>query len=222
MHEVGIVHRDVKPSNLLLDRRGNLWITDFGVARCRSDVDVTKTGDLIGTMRDMSPEQASGQQHLVDHRTDIYQLGVTLYELLALRHPVQAEEPAAILRYLESEQPRRLRRWNPNVPADLENIVHKSMCKSRGDRYATAQEFADDLRRFLEGKPTVAKRPTVVERTAKWFRRHKVVASFVAVLVLAVLALLTSTTMLAYQKRATRRRSQRLKRTFISTGHSSH
>jgi serine/threonine protein kinase len=204
-HEIGIVHRDVKPSNLLVDMDGNLWVTDFGVARCRSDVDVTKTGDLLGTMRYMSPEQANGQPHLVDHRTDIYQLGVTLYELLALRHPVPAEEPAAILKHLESEQPCRLRRLNPTIPVDLENIVHKSMRKSRDDRYTTAQEFADDLRRFLEGKPIVAKQPTVVERAGKWIRRHKVIASFVAVLVLAVLALLTSTTLLAYQKQATKR-----------------
>ncbi len=86
-HQLGIVHRDIKPANLLVDGRGNLWITDFGLAHCQSQVGLTMSGDLMGTLRYMSPEQALGQRPLVDHRTDIYSLGVTLYELLALEPP---------------------------------------------------------------------------------------------------------------------------------------
>jgi len=204
-HEFGIVHRDVKPSNLMLDTEGKLWVADFGLARFRFDKQLTQSGEFVGTIRYMSPEQASGESHLVDHRTDIYSLGVTLYELLSLKHPVRAQQPAAILRHLERENPYRLRVWNANIPGDLENIVRKAMSKSRDDRYSTAKDFADDLRRFLDGKPTNAKRPTSVDRAAKWIRRHKIVASFVAALMMAVLGLLISTGMLAHQMRETER-----------------
>lgn len=213
-HEFGIVHRDVKPSNLLLDTEGKLWVADFGLARFRFDKQLTQSGDFVGTIRYMSPEQASGESHLVDHRTDIYSLGVTLYELLALKHPVSARQPAAILLHLERENPYRLRLWNANIPGDLENIVQKAMSKSRDDRYSTARDFADDLRRFLEGKPTIAKRPTATDRATKWMRRHKVAATFVAALMVAVLGLLTSTGMLAHQKRETERALANANRNF--------
>jgi len=205
-HESGIVHRDIKPSNLLLDRDGNLWVTDFGLARCLSDAKLTRTGEFLGTMRYMSPEQTQGQSHLVDHRADIYSLGVTLYELLTLRHAVRGDNAAAIVRQLDREQPYRLRLWNVNIPTNLENIVQKAISRSRDDRYATAKELADDLRRFLEGKPTIAKRPTLLERTGKWAWRHKqAVVSALVVLVLAVVGLVASTLLLARQKQRTER-----------------
>ena len=200
-HEHGIVHRDVKPSNLLLDGSGKLWVTDFGLARCRSDAPVTSTGDLVGTLRYMSPEQAMGQSVLVDHRTDVYSLGVTLYELLALQPAFSGEDGPALLRQIEQQEPRPLRQLQPKVPADLETVVLKAMAKRREERYATAQEFADDLRRVLEGKPTLAKPPTIAERLRKWTRRHRrAVAVAVAVCLFAMLGMAASTLLIAREK----------------------
>ena len=200
-HEHGIVHRDVKPSNLLLDGSGKLWVTDFGLARCRSDAPVTRTGDVVGTLRYMSPEQATGQSALVDQRTDVYSLGVTLYELLALQPAFSGEDGPALLRQIEQQEPRPLRQLQPKMPADLETVVLKAMAKRREERYATAQEFADDLRRVLEGKPTVARPPTIAERLRKWARRHRrAVAVAAAVCLLAMLGMAASTLLIAREK----------------------
>jgi eukaryotic-like serine/threonine-protein kinase len=176
-HEAGIVHRDVKPSNLLLDAEGKLWVTDFGLARIRSDPHLTRTGELVGTMRYMSPEQAFGRSIEVDHRSDIYSLGATLYELMTLCRVVRGEQGPELLRQLERD-PRRPRALNPRVPADLENIVLKSLERHRDGRYASAAEMADDLQRFLDGLPTRARPLSLSQRVAKWGRRHQ---RFVAV-----------------------------------------
>ena len=159
-HSLGIVHRDIKPANLLVDVRGNLWITDFGLARMQSDAGLTMTGDVIGTLRYMSPEQAMAKRAVVDHRADIYSLGVTLYELLALRPAFGGQDREELLRQVTLEEPRPPRRFNPSVPVDLETIVLKAMAKESFERYATARELADDLRRFLDFKPIKARRPT--------------------------------------------------------------
>lgn len=199
-HEYGVVHRDVKPSNLLLDGEGKLWVTDFGLARCQSDKALTQTGDLIGTMRYMSPEQTLGQSALVDQRTDIYSLGATLYELLALEPAFPGDDGADLMRRLTDQEPRALRDLEPKIPIDLQTVIHKAMARRREERYTTAQEFADDLRRVLEGKPTIAKPPTVADRLSKWTRRHqRLVVSVAVVCLLAAGGLAMSTVLITRQ-----------------------
>jgi WD40 repeat protein/serine/threonine protein kinase len=194
-HALGVVHRDIKPANLLVDVRGNLWITDFGLAQVQSDShNLTMTGDLVGTLRYMSPEQALAKRVLVDHRTDIYSLGVTLYELLTLQPAFPDDDRHELIRKIAFEEPSPPQRINPRIPADLVTIVLKSIAKNPDERYGTAQELADDLQRFLKDEPIHAKRPTWTQRARKWARRHQpVVRSAIAALFLAVAALAAST-----------------------------
>lgn len=171
-HGCGIIHRDVKPSNLLVDTGGTIWLTDFGLASTEASSDLTMTGELLGTLRYMSPEQTLGQRVFVDHRTDIYSLGATLYELLTLKPAFDAASRTELLRQISQNEP-VLPRWlNPAIPVDLETIVLKAMSKDVAGRYSSARAMADDLRRFLEHRPIAARRPTIAERTRKWAGRH--------------------------------------------------
>jgi serine/threonine protein kinase len=188
-HRRGVTHRDVKPANLLVDGDQNLWVADFGLARFRGDAGMTGSGDLLGTLRYMSPEQALAKHALIDHRTDIYSLGVTLYELLTLEPAFTGTDREQLLRQVAFDEPRRPRRLNRAVPAELQTIVLKAAAKDPGARYATAQEFADDLRRFLENKPIRARRPSLGQVAAKWARRHRGVVTGVGVAALAGLLL---------------------------------
>lgn len=171
-HEIGVVHRDVKPSNLLLDESGKVWITDFGLARIRDTPAITQSGVLLGTLRYMSPEQASGRRSFVDHRTDLYSLGVTLYELLTLRRAFDGRQTEVILRQIAFERPESIRSLNPSVPEDLETIVMKAMAHSPSDRYATAAELATDLDQFLRGEPISARPPSIRQQFRGWRNRH--------------------------------------------------
>jgi serine/threonine protein kinase len=171
-HQLGVVHRDIKPANLLVDGRANLWVTDFGLAHCQSQQGLTMTGDLVGTLRYMSPEQALANLALVDHRTDVYSLGATLYELLTLEPAFPGRDRQELLRQIGFEEPRPPRSLNRAVPAELETIVLKAMEKNPAERYATAQELADDLERWLKDEPIRARRPTLLQRGRKWARRH--------------------------------------------------
>jgi serine/threonine protein kinase len=174
-HQQGVVHRDIKPANLLIDFRGNVWVADFGLAHFHDAPGLTQTGDLIGTIRYMSPEQASGQRAVVDHRTDIYSLGATFYELLTL-HPVFAGRTRpTLLADVLNRDPRSPRSIDRRIPAELEVIVLKSLSKNPAERYASAQELADDLHRFLRDEPIRAKRPSAIELMRKWSRRHPTV-----------------------------------------------
>jgi serine/threonine protein kinase len=196
-HQMGVIHRDIKPANLLLDGRGNLWITDFGLAQHRDYVGLTKTGDVVGTLRYMSPEQSRARRGLVDHRTDLYALGATLYELLTLTPVFESNDRNELLVQLAHAEPRAPRRLNPAIPADLETIVLKALTKEVEGRYATAQEMADDLRRFLEDRPIQARRPTLRERVRRWARRHQtVVWAAVLIMGLTVVGLTISTVLI--------------------------
>jgi WD40 repeat protein/serine/threonine protein kinase len=217
-HQLGVVHRDIKPGNLLLDGRGNLWVTDFGLARLGTDPGLTMTGDLLGTIRYMSPEQALAKRVPIDHRTDIYSLGVTLYELLTLEPAYNGKSREEVLRQIAFEEPRPPCRLNKSVPAELETIVLKAMAKNTEERYATAQELADDLKRFLEDKPIRAKRPSLLQRTWKWARRHQPVVwsagvSAVLVLLLAVAALAVSNVRIGREKQQKEAALQRERQT---------
>jgi tetratricopeptide (TPR) repeat protein len=204
-HQHGVVHRDVKPANLLVDRDGHLWVADFGLAQVQSDAKLTLTGDLVGTLRYMSPEQALAQRVVVDHRTDVYSLGATLYELLTLEPVYTGTDRQELLRQISFEEPRLPRRLNRAIPAELETVVRKTLEKNPAERYATARELADDLRRFLEDKPIRAKRPSLTQRLGKWGRRNRgLVAAAVVLLLLTALGLAVSTILLGRANAETR------------------
>lgn len=232
-HQLGIVHRDIKPSNLLVDSHGHLWITDFGLAqiatpypvggegRPRSKspapfggegwgegVPLTMTGDVLGTLRYMSPEQASGRSRVLDCRTDIYSLGATLYELLTLCPPFPGDDRHKLLRQLTDDEPPPPRHLNKAIPKDLETIVLKAISKEPQARYATAREMADDLKHFLADEPIRARRPSLATRAAKWGRRHRPIVWSAAASLIIVLAVLLASTVLvlgAYQREKTQR-----------------
>ncbi|MGC1272824.1 MAG: protein kinase [Planctomycetaceae bacterium] len=193
-HSLGVVHRDIKPSNLLLDSRGNVWIADFGLAHLDGDPSLTMTGDLLGTLRYMSPEQATGRRGLVDHRSDVYSLGITLYELLNLRQAFPQTRRADLLWLVAQAEPPRPRKLDPTIPRDLETIVLKAIEKDPRRRYQTAKAFAEELGRFLAGEPIRAKRPGLADRGTKWIVRHRgLTASAAAILIVVTAASTVST-----------------------------
>ena len=201
-HQVGIVHRDVKPANLLLDARGTIWITDFGLAMFQAAAGLTMTGELVGTLRYMSPEQTGAHQGVVDHRTDVYSLGVTLYELLTLHPLFECEERHHLLRKIDVEEPLAPRSFDKSIPVELETIVLKAIAKAPSDRYPTAQEFANDLGRFLADQPIQARRPTVLDKITKWSRRHRGVVTTAVILLLVLVAALTVATIVINHERS--------------------
>ncbi|NOX53219.1 MAG: protein kinase, partial [Planctomycetes bacterium] len=190
-HDQGTLHRDIKPANLLLDIDGHVWITDFGLAKAIQHDDISQTGDIVGTLRYMAPEQFHGR---ADERSDIYSLGLTLYELLTWRPAFEDTSREGLIRRITHEEPPPPRRWNPDVPRDLETIVLKAMSREPTHRYQTAAELADDLQRFLNDEPIRARRISPVERLWRWCRRNRALAaaSGSAILLLILVAVITS------------------------------
>jgi tetratricopeptide (TPR) repeat protein len=200
-HDEGVVHRDIKPGNLLLDASAQLHVTDFGLATFRSDPGLTLTGDLVGTLRYMSPEQALARHAEVDHRTDLYSLGVTLYELLTLQPAIRGRDPHDLIEMIVHREPAPPRSLNPTVPAELETVVLKAMAKLPRERYGTAASLADDLERFLANRPVLARRPTMLRRATKWAQRHRgLVWSAAAALFLAFVGLAIATVLIARER----------------------
>jgi WD40 repeat protein len=176
-HKQGVVHRDVKPSNLLLDLAGTVWVTDFGLAKADDQQNLTHTGDIIGTLRYMPPEAFDGK---ADARGDIYSLGLTLYELAALRPAFDEKERNKLIKQVTGGEPEAVGRVRKGVPRDLETIIHKATDREPARRYQKAEELADDLRRFLDDQPVRARRISSVERVTRWARRNPGVASSLA------------------------------------------
>jgi WD40 repeat protein/serine/threonine protein kinase len=189
-HARGIVHRDIKPSNLLLDAAGVVWITDFGLAKAEED-GLTRTGDILGTLRYMAPERFRGEG---DARADVYALGLTLYELLTLRTAFDSPDRLRLIEQIKAEEPRRPRALDPRIPRDLETIVLKAIDKDPRRRYATAEALAQDLQRFIEDRPVLARRSSLAERAWRTCKRNPLASSLAAGLVLALAIGLTGVT----------------------------
>lgn len=176
-HAHGILHRDVKPSNLLVDSDGTAWIADFGLARVEGHDDLTRTTDLVGTLLYMAPERLNG---ICDRTSDVYSLGLTLYELLTLEPAFKASSREQLLEQVLTSEPPRPRSLNPSVPADLETICLRSIQKNPSRRYASADDLALDLQLWLENKPIRARRVGSLERIARWSHRNPLLAATLA------------------------------------------
>jgi tetratricopeptide (TPR) repeat protein len=185
-HGQGVIHRDVKPSNLLVSPTGRLSVNDFGLARMLEQPGMTITGEMVGTPRYMSPEQITAGRIPVDHRTDIYSLGATLYELLTLQPPFLAEQRDQLLAQIIQKEPKPPRKVNPRVPVDLETICLKAMDKDPNRRYQTAGQMAEDLRRYVNRFAILARRAGPIARVHKWVKRNPALTGALAVVVCCV------------------------------------
>jgi serine/threonine protein kinase len=185
-HELGVTHRDIKPSNLLLSNDGRLSVTDFGLARVLEQPGMTVTGEFIGTPAYMSPEQVTAGRVPIDHRTDIYSLGATLYELLTLRPQFSADGRDKLLAMVVHEEPVPPRSLDPKVPRDLETICLKCLEKDPERRYQTAKDLADDLRCYVNRFAISAKRAGPLTRVKKWVKRNPLGATAAMAVLLAV------------------------------------
>jgi serine/threonine protein kinase/WD40 repeat protein len=188
-HHHGVIHRDVKPSNLLIDAQGTIWVTDFGLARRLADPGLTHHDSLLGTPRYMSPEQARTGR--IDGRTDVYSLGATLYELLTLRPPFDGGSASELLDQIGNKEPIPPRAIDWRIPRDLETVILKALAKRPADRYPSATTLAEDLARFLNREPVRARRISPVGRFWRVARRHPGISLVTAAASIAIIAVTT-------------------------------
>jgi serine/threonine protein kinase len=205
-HEQGILHRDIKPSNLLLDAHGSVWVTDFGLAKSEDAAGLTETGAILGTLRYMAPERFLGRS---DPRSDVYGIGVTLYEMLTLQPAFSDSDRFRLIDRVTHEEPPRPRHIDRHIPRDLETIVVKAMGKDPIERYQTAAGLAEDLRRFLDDRSIQARRASPFERCRRWCRRHPGVAGLAAALLVVLCSSLAIVTYLWRDAEAHRNRADR-------------
>ena len=193
-HQNGTLHRDIKPANLMVDTQGIVWVLDFGLAKSGED-NLTMSGDVVGTIRYMAPERFDGK---ADTRSDIYSLGLTLYELATLEYAFDAKDRSSLIKQVTSQEPRSLRSIDRRVPRDLETIVLKSLDRNPNRRYQSAAEMAEDLRLFIMDLPIAARRISTVERAWRVCRRNPVVSSLAASLVVLLILVAVGASRFAY------------------------
>jgi WD40 repeat protein/serine/threonine protein kinase/tetratricopeptide (TPR) repeat protein len=194
-HKSGFLHRDVKPSNILLDAVGTAWVADFGLAKgAQEEEDLTQTGDIIGTIRYLPPERLNGRS---DARGDVYSLGATLYELLTLRPVFEQTERSRLIERVLATEPTQPRQIDRHIPRDLETIILKAIEKDPTRRYATADQMGEDLRRFLKDEPVLARRVGVAERYLRWARRHPEIAILGGVLTAVLIGVTIASVLVA-------------------------
>lgn len=207
-HQQGTLHRDIKPANLLIDQRGVVWVTDFGLARATEHSDISQTNDLVGTLHYMAPERFAG---CVDARSDIYGLGLTLYELATCRPGFEDADRNKLIRDITTGQLCRPRSIDCRIPRDLETIILKATCCEPDHRYATAGALLEDLRNFAHDRPIQARRISSVERAWRWGRRNRAVAglALTAMLLLVLVAVITAWSYVRTRRALTAETSQR-------------
>jgi serine/threonine protein kinase/WD40 repeat protein len=191
-HESGVIHRDIKPSNIMIEPNGHVWILDFGLARLESQHSMTETGEILGTLRYMSPERLMNSSDArLDRRTDVYSLGATLYELLALAPPYAEYPQATLVRAIASSSPQCLSKVRPEVPSGLVRVIEKAMERDPRDRYSSCAEFAEDLKRFIQGEQVKATKTPWLTRTKRYVQSHPiqfVAASIATALLVTIVA----------------------------------
>jgi WD40 repeat protein len=212
-HEVGVVHRDVKPGNLMLTPDGHPVLLDFGLARHEEvdDAGLTRSGQVVGTVHYMSPEQIAPSRAAIDRRTDVYSLAVTLYEHATLRRPFDASTTHALCHAITNQTATDPRRVNPALPRDLTIVLETAMAKEPHARYPTALEFADDLRRVRLFEPIRARSLGPMTRTLRWCRRHRAVTGLVVALFTVLLAALVIVNDMRRQAEGRRAETERLR-----------
>ena len=198
-HQRHVIHRDVKPANLILDSSERVWLTDFGLARRLIDAGATMTGVLMGTPRYMSPEQADLQTTEIDQRSDVYSLGATLYEMACGEPPHSGNDPLNLITKIRYEEPADIRSIRPSLPRDFQVVLQKAMEKDPPRRYQTAGQFAEDLRAIRDDHPIQARPLSLTERAARFSRKHQTRLQAAAIAMIAAIAL-TLVTMTAINK----------------------